>query len=311
MMFNFSYTQEKYDELNEHGRRYLKWTNKEEKWEYEDCAVTVLGHKDGVHVVLRRKRIGKSSFKSSDYVLKLMMGFTAIDMQKKNNDGSVHEITFTILQTNDKNHRELKDVRIWSDDSDAIEKLYHTIREKMKNPQTTGHIIAPGYPQSNTEIIPVIYQPRVDAWENFLREINVHRDGDTYNVTLAFQGEVLRKFFLIDPFYKLFRFFRYKRTVDIETFEIREDRLYFENIYSNDDTLFDDSTHNKKEIKTKYCFSDENHPVVFVNTSNHAMAPHDNNHDFWKWEYVPWSKTIPIVNGKKTENETEKSYRRF
>jgi hypothetical protein len=50
---------------------------------------------------------------------------------------------------------------------------------------------------------------------------------------------------------------------------------------------------------------------VFVNTSNHALAEKDNNHDFWKREYVPWSKTTPIKHGEKTRKDTEKSYKRF
>lgn len=33
-MFHFSYTQEIYDEIKEHGRRYLGWTNKEKTWHY-------------------------------------------------------------------------------------------------------------------------------------------------------------------------------------------------------------------------------------------------------------------------------------
>ncbi|MCJ8306059.1 MAG: hypothetical protein MJK05_03355 [Nitrosopumilus sp.] len=300
MSFNFSYTQEKYDEFTEHGRRYLTWTNKEETWNYKDCSITVLGHKDGVHIVLRRERSGKSKLKKSNYILKLMMGFTAIDVQKNYTD-SKYELKFIIQQTLDKNHRDLKDVKIWSSDKDSIENLHQTIQEKMKTTQT-GNIIAPNS-KTNTELIPVIYQPRIDAWKNFLREINVHKKDNVYEVTLAFEGEVLRKFFLVDIFYKIYRFFKYKRTRDIETFEIRENQFYFENIYSDNDTLFDDSTHNKKIIPIKYYFSNNNHPIIFINTSNHAMAPHDNNHDFWKWEYIPWSDTTPIECGEKPKRK--------
>lgn len=309
MMFNFSYTQEIYDEKNEHGRRYLEWTNEKKTWNYTNCTVDVIGHKDGAHIVLRRDRKGESSFKNSKFVLKLMMGFTITDVQKNQSD-FVSKLIFTIQQSSDKNHRDLENVKIESDDKDAIDTLYDIIQEKMKQ-QDSRNIIAFNYLPKNSKIIPIIYQPRVDAWKNFLREINVHKDGDTLKITLAFQGEVLRKFFLIDPFYKLFRLLRYKRTVDIETFEIRENQFYFENIYSNNDVLFDDSTHNKKEISIKYYFSDKNHPVIFINTSNHAMAPHDNNHDFWKWEYVPWSNDTPLECGTKTRDETEKYYRRF
>ena len=49
--------------------------------------------------------------------------------------------------------------------------------------------------------------------------------------------------------------------------------------------------------------------MIFVNTSNHALAPHDNNHDLWKWEYVPWSKKIPIKLGTKTRQEVENEFK--
>lgn len=310
MIFNFSYKQEIYDELKEGARRYLKWTNKEKTWNYKDCTVTVLGINNCAHIVLRRERTGKSSFKNSNYKLKLMIGFTATNVQKIHLD-SIHELKFTIQQSNDKNHRDLSDVKIWSDDKDEIDNLYQTIHEKIQNPEANIPIIEPNYLQENSKTIPVIYQPRIDAWKNFLGEINVHKENDVYQVTLAFEGEVLRKFFLIDPFYKFYRFLRFRRTVDIETFEIKKDQFYFKDIYSDDDTLFDDSTHNEKTILIKYYFSDENHPVLFVNTSNHALAPHDNNHDFWKWEYVPWDKNTPLKLGDKTRQELKNPTRDF
>jgi hypothetical protein len=36
-------------------------------------------------------------------------------------------------------------------------------------------------------------------------------------------------------------------------------------------------------VSVKYYFMDWNHPVVFFNTSNHAMAEHDTNDRVWKW----------------------------
>ena len=62
-------------------------------------------------------------------------------------------------------------------------------------------------------------------------------------------------------------------------------------------------------ILVKYNFQDTNHPVIFVNTSNHALAPHDNNHDLWKWEYVPWSEKIPIKSGSKSRQEVESFFK--
>ena len=37
-------------------------------------------------------------------------------------------------------------------------------------------------------------------------------------------------------------------------------------------------------------FADDFHPVVFINTSNHAMAEKDNNDTLWKWEYRPFDE---------------------
>ena len=42
-MFNFSYTQEKYEEQKEPLRYYLNWTNIKENFKYEDCTITVIG----------------------------------------------------------------------------------------------------------------------------------------------------------------------------------------------------------------------------------------------------------------------------
>ncbi|AFS80365.1 hypothetical protein NKOR_02335 [Candidatus Nitrosopumilus koreensis AR1] len=310
MAFHFSYIQEKYEEFNEHGRRYLKWTNKEKTWHYKECSVTVFGLNDGAHIVIRRERSGKSKFKKSEYRLKLMMGFTITEVTINHTD-SESVLEFTVLQSQDRHHRDLKDVRISSKNKEEIISLHQIIVEKINNPKNEDNIIFPNYSPTNSKILPVVYQPRVDAWENFLREINIIANGQNYQVTLAFEGEVLRKFFLVDPFYKLYRFLKFRRTIDIETFEIRQDQFYFDNIYSNDKTLFDDSTHNQKIIPIKYYFSDKNHPVVFINTSNHALAPHDNNHDFWKWEYIPWDEKTPLKSSEKSREDTEKFYRRF
>lgn len=181
----------------------------------------------------------------------------------------------------------------------------------MKKSTRITNIIDPGYCGKYLRKIPVIYQPNIDAWKNILREIQVHKTGNCHEVTLVFEDENLREHGIFDPIYKIYRFFKYGRTVDIETFEIQDGQFDFRNIYSGDHTLFEDSIHENKKVAIKYYFQDVNHPVVFVNTSNHALAEKDNNHDFWKREYVPWSKETPIIHGEKTRKDTEKSYKRF
>lgn len=163
--------------------------------------------------------------------------------------------------------------------------------------------------------MPVIYQPKIDAWKNFLREINVHKDSGRYEITLVFEGEKLREHAIFDILYRYFRWAWYGRTKDIETFYVDGDsaNFTFPGIYSEDETLFNDDVHCDKkepvvERKINYHYQDKNHPIVFVNTSNHAMAPHDNNHDFWKWEYIAWKKDTPIKTGDKTKEKTKEEY---
>ena len=45
--------------------------------------------------------------------------------------------------------------------------------------------------------------------------------------------------------------------------------------------------------------------MVFINTSNHAMAEFDANHNIWKWEYIPWLVNAPVKFGEKNRNNIE------
>jgi hypothetical protein len=317
-VFTFSYSQEIYDERREPLRRYLKWKNKEQTWTYPDCLVSVVGMESNrSRIVLRRKFSGYSKFMQSNFEVNLMMGFVATDVQKFNDS----QIIFEVEQSSDRHHRDLSNVRISSDDKEVLDELYQRIQDSKNNPPKEIHIFSIEILRSSI-YVPVIYQPRIDAWNYFLREINVHQNSiGNYEITLVFEDEVLRKNAIFNFLYRLLRMAFYRRTKDIETFYIdpKKEAFRFPGIYSDDDTLFDDSTHFDKEgddgnikyHKIKYYFQDQNHPIVFVNTSNHALAPHDNNHDLWKWEYIPWIDTIPIRLGNKTNEETEIAYRQF
>ena len=306
-MFHFSYVQEVYDEVKESRRYYLSWRNEEKAWNYTDCKVQVIGMDDDkTRIVVRRKKSGYSKFMESDFEVNLMMGFVASDMQKRTIDCK-EVIVFDLEQSKDKRHRELKNVKIWSDDVHETEDLYNAILQKKGNSPNT-RIIESDHLERSNAVMPVIYQPKIDAWENFLREVHVHENSDgSFEMSLVFQDEILRKHGILDGIYRYIRLLKYKRTMDIETFSFKDNRFFFGNIYSGKSNLFEDTVHNEMDIPAKYYFQDKNHPVIFVNTSNHALAPHDNNHDLWKWEYVPWSGTIPIKTGAKTRNEIEKS----
>ena len=177
-------------------------------------------------------------------------------------------------------------------------------------------------------IIPVIYQPAVDGLKNFVREVHcVQEDfGDAVSevkVTLVFNDEQLRENAIFNYIYKLFRSIRYNRTRDIESFKIRIDRkdrskscFIFKNIYSiidgkryglNSDSIHGDPDSDVEHI-ISYYLVDYNHPIVFINTSNHAMAEHDGNRTLWKWEYVPGVIDSPVCLGCKSREEIEAEF---
>ncbi len=189
---------------------------------------------------------------------------------------------------------------------------------------------------ANTEIIPVIYQPAVDSLKNFLREIHCKELSSSdkekrIEVSLIFNDEELRKNFILDPLYRSVRKIRYGRTCDIETFQIvlnkkdcRKSYFLFRNIYSTDpiggNNVESDDVHGDWEVErphmVKYFLTRDSddfryvHPVVFVNTSNHAMAEHDENYRLWKWEYVPWDEEGPVRLGGSSRKGLDAEYYR-
>jgi hypothetical protein len=112
----------------------------------------------------------------------------------------------------------------------------------------------------------------------------------TFEVSILFNNEQLRRHKILNIFYEKFRLFFYSRVIDIESFRIylsiaRNDKPYFafENIYSGNHRILEDAIHEDKTStphmrrEISNYFVDVFHPIVFINTSNHAMAEKDNN----------------------------------
>lgn len=178
-------------------------------------------------------------------------------------------------------------------------------------------------------IIPTIYQPAVDGLRNYLREVHcAQKDIDggisEVEVTLIFNNEELRKHRLLDIPYRELRRLMYSRDSDVESFKIHIDRsnkqnnrFIFKNIHSiidgKNNDLNEDSIHGDPEgigCAISYYLIDYSHPVIFVNTSNHAMAEHDANQKLWKWEYVPGLMDSPVILGSKTRKEIDAEFDR-
>jgi phosphopantetheine adenylyltransferase len=173
------------------------------------------------------------------------------------------------------------------------------------------------------KVVPIIYQPAFDSLRNFVREVHCAAiEQNIIEVSIIFENEHLRRYKYLNKIYEIYRHLRYGRVKDIETFriyidsQIRNDSkkyFTFERIYSNGYDITYDTIHGNPfppEIKVKYYFIDYYHPIVFINTSNHAMSESDNNHDLWKWEYIPFieSKKRPFKFGTKSRKDIDKEF---
>jgi hypothetical protein len=344
----FSYKQERYSAKLANAKRILKWTGARKTWDCDNCTFSVIHKKDGlIHVVARRTKSFASSYMKKHVQVNLMMGFTITASQKpieeeylepaqgniENKDSKKRTRWAIHLKQEDGNfdsvERPISDCCIWqwadTDSEKTIEQseIYEIYNSLTKRPSESleQKNIFDVSTEKQSQIIPVIYQPRIDAWKNFVREIHAHRiDDDEMEITIIFNDEQLRKHSALDFIYRRFRRLRYKRVKDIETFRIKLDKIpaefTFESIYSGKYTLYDDSIHEDKPDekgvvpfhKIKYYFSSTLHPIVFVNTSNHALAEHDNNHFHWKWEYAAWEQNSPVVYGTKSRNDINNEF---
>ena len=206
-------------------------------------------------------------------------------------------------------------------ENSEVYRLYKDIIESIKQPVTSikkNTFIVEDIPKDN-RIIPVIYQAAIDSWKNFVREVHCYKVNENeFEITILFENEQLRKHGKWDIFYRIFRRLWYGRVTDIETFRIilnegKPVKLEFKGIFSDEYSIEDDNIHGDKRVDgkvplhdIKYYFNDEKHPVIFINTANHAMSYHDTNHKLWKWEYIPWEKDSAIVYGQKPRSQFER-----
>lgn len=203
-------------------------------------------------------------------------------------------------------------------ESSTIYRIYQSINDELTKPtkslsNNTFDLELEEKSDESDDVIPVIYQPAVDSLDNFVREVHCTKpakseDGSyEVEVTIIFNNEDLRNHYYLNEIYEFIRNLKYGRKMDIESFKIKikkdvsNNKFIFENIYSGDSQLEADTIHGDPppppipEHGIKYYFNNDNHPVVFINTSNHAMAEHDTNNSFWKFEYLPWLKENPPI----------------
>jgi hypothetical protein len=223
----------------------------------------------------------------------------------------------------------------WYDGKEAIEKseiykIYQMVSSQIESskPFTRGLFnidLENEIDEAKTKIssiIPIIYQPAMDSLKNYVREVHCAPvKQNIIEVSIIFNNEQLRKFKIVNKLYERFRLLKYGRTFDIETFRIcNDDNLkdtnknyfIFENIYSDAYGIEYDTIHSDPRIapprEIKYMSKNLSNPIIFINTSNHAMSESDNNHDLWKWEYIPFTKDAPLKFGTKSRSEIEGAF---
>jgi hypothetical protein len=308
------------------------WTTTSELWDWDNCFVSAVKRKDGkIRIIIRSSKLIYSDYRKKEIKLKYMLGF---DVDRI---GSLEEDQYNEPQGNpnklegilrprivlklDKDHCiwQWKEKAISLETSELVEvfKGLKHVEDQPYDP-TNSNIFQTESEQDNDDVLPVIYQPAVDSLKNFLREVHVNRlDVETIKVTLVFNNEHLTKHKYLDKIYRILRLIIYRRVADLESFVINLEnevprKFQFPSIYSGDKDLRYDNVHEDKpkdgiapNRMIKYFFANKRHPIIFVNTANHAMSYHDNNHRIWKWEYIPWEQEGPVILGDKSREELE------
>lgn len=340
--FWFSHREKRYEVTG--GK--LKWTDQKEIWDWDQCTIDLARTLKKELIVIVRSKTRKSSrfmgkFMQKKWVeLRFMyaFGFETISeprleeytarMNHKDPDKREGAKQRWVLQLDD-------DYWIWDwvEEGEFVPRAFQQLYDKIVTERASqsimgDNIIKVALDMKKDKIIPVIYQSAVDSLDNFVREVHCAEtpagpDGSyEIEVTIIFNNEELRKHAyggILNKIYEYFRRLKYGRKLDVESFKIMirkniEDNTFiFENIYSGGHQLEDDSIHGDPptapERMINYYFMDHNHPVVFINTSNHAMAGHDTNHRLWKWEYISLTNNAPIKYDDKTREQIEKGFK--
>jgi hypothetical protein len=331
----FSHVERKREvKRNWYGKKKFKWTEISELWDWDNCLVSAVKvNEEKIRIIIRSSNGVFSDYRKKDIKLKYMLGF---DIDRI---GILEEDEYN-EPTPEGNPNKLKGKKrprlvlkldkyhcIWqwkesaaTLDTSELAIIFKELKNVENEPYDPikSNIFYAESEQENNNVLPVIYQPAVDSLKNFLREVHVNRlDDKRIEVTLVFNNEHLSKHKYLDKIYRIIRLLIYRRIADLESFVINlenavPERFQFACIYSGSKGLQYDDVHEDKSDngivpyhKIKYFFVTNRHPIVFVNTANHAMSYHDTNHRIWKWEYIPWEEEGPVILGNKSREELE------
>lgn len=250
--------------------------------------------------------------------------------QKKAERSGKRRVLKLVKDNEQNSDKKVCEIWEWISDStnnSEVEGIYDKLQKTVQKPSADKPLVEqstdahPAIKKTQNGILPIIYQPAIDTTKNFLRQVHIHKKKDNlFEVTLVFNNEQLRQNKILNGIYEDLRKVIYGRTKDVESFHIVLEntvpkKFIFEGIYSNDKDIRSDTTHGDKKHwwnfwqvpkhPIKLYYSSTRFPKVYVNTSNHALAEHDNNRDLWKWEYISWGEELPIGIGTKSREEIE------
>ncbi len=316
------------------------WTGKREVFDSDNCTVRLVrsANDKKLLAIVRSKRPQYSRFLQKQVQIRYMIGF---EIKEKPSQPTVEIYTARISEPKRRDGPNRRWVLKIGDDhwiwewveagkdisSSRTYAFYEEVVNEMDNPTLlSDNIFDVKVGGSQDRVVPVIYQPSVDTLKNFVREVHCARgevqpDGShEVEVSILYNNERLRKHGILNSLYEPLRALFHKRIMDLETFKIlvrdspSGNKLSFKGIYSGDHAMNADSIHGDKhdtppEHPIKYYLDSHQHPVVFVNTSNHTMAEHDTNHRMWKVEYVPWLEDAPVKLGNKRRVQIDELFK--
>lgn len=320
----------------------FKWTDNLQKWTWDKCSVSAQKiDEDIIRIIIRcnkivKTRIKKDTNKESKVTFSYNFDVSEIPDIITERDYAIPSNTFQKESNKKESRRVLQFIKInesdqnknkceiweWTKDESEIDKIKQML-DDVKHSQSSKIESTLKHPiiDDTHKFYPIIYQPAIDTAKNFLRQVHIHEiEQNLYEITLVFNNEELRQNKILNGFYEDIRSVIYGRTKDIETFQImlkdsKPEKFVFEGIYSKDNTILHDTTHGDKKHWWSFCkvpkrnidlyYASTRFPKIFVNTSNHALAGHDNNRNLWKWEYITWGENLPIGVGNKSRKKIE------
>jgi hypothetical protein len=337
----FSHIEDRWNAELKGTQKVFYWTHQSQTWDWDNCTVSWLPRdKDTssriVRVVIRSLKSVFSQYQKKNVKLRYMLGLdvdgSKIHPPKEekykepvSNKPKIYGQERIRWVVNLDDHRSIWQ---WEEEGKTIEnsKVYEIYKGIIKsldepiipNARDVFNVVASDDNKIGKKIVPVIYQPAIDSWKNFVREVHCHAldNGQKIQVSILFNNEELRQHKIANRLYEWFRSWFYGRVIDVETFFIvlKDDNnpalFDFPFIYSAENSIQYDSIHiDRYGITIKYYFGNLRHPIIFINTSNHAMAEHDTNHRLWKWEYIAWQKDGPIEFGEKLREKIDSSFK--